>query len=74
MRCTEDHERNKRRLHWIHGEVSCLGGDDLFSIVLQTATHRIEVDFPNHSTTYSEELVNKLRKRDGVDVRVLAQE
>ncbi|MBN1285809.1 MAG: DNA polymerase III subunit alpha [Anaerolineae bacterium] len=64
--CTNDEEQNKRRLQWVHHELACAGEGDAFSIILQTQTHRIHVDFPKQTTCYSEQLLATLRAREGV--------
>jgi hypothetical protein len=68
MRCTDDEQRNIRRLEQVHGTLTRFDGNDQFAIIIETRTHRVTVDFPKATTCYCDELVQMLQGREGVSI------
>ncbi len=63
-----DAARDRRRLNHIHGLLVSYPGTDRFRIVLCGRERDVCMDFPNHTTGYSEALVAELRALPGVEV------
>ncbi|MBN2470449.1 MAG: DNA polymerase III subunit alpha [Anaerolineae bacterium] len=71
---TEDLDRDRRRLRHLHGVLSQFPGQDRFRIVLCGPEGEVEMDFPNHTTCYSDELRASLHQIAGVRVQWLAEQ
>jgi len=65
---TDDLDRDRRRLINIHGRLQSYPGLDRFRIVLCDGDHEVPMDFPNHTTGYSDGLVVELETIGGVEV------
>ncbi len=63
---SENPDRDRRRLRRIHGLLVSYPGDDHFRIVLCGEEQDINMDFPNHTTGYSDGLAAELRALPGV--------
>ncbi len=72
MQCTNDEDRNIRRLHNLHGHLTRYHGLDRFVIVIEQDRRRVRVEFPENTTHYCEELLDLLGKREGIRVEVEA--
>ncbi len=68
FRRTNDYNRDRRRLTRIHGLLVSYPGSDRFQIVLADDSGMVELDFPNHTTGYSEGLAGELRAMSGIEV------
>lgn len=72
---TPDAERDKRLLTWVYDLLRQRPGPDRFCIVLRINGNAMQLDFPNDSTTYDDELERQLNRRLGagsVEVREIA--
>lgn len=63
-----DLERDRRRLRQLHGILVEFPGIDRFRIVLCSPDGEVEMDFPNHTTNYGDELRRALSRLPGVEV------
>lgn len=64
-----DLSKDRRRLRHLHGVLVQFPGIDRFCIVLCGPDGEVEMDFPNHTTHYGEELLSSLKRVSGVDVQ-----
>ena len=72
---TDDPDKDKRKLQRIHGALISQPGKDRFSIVLIQGDRTVEFDFPNETTRYCPELLEKLsRIINPASVRILSLE
>jgi DNA polymerase-3 subunit alpha len=62
VRRSGDPERDKLKLQRIHGELISFPGKDHFSLVLYGNGAAVEIDFPNDTTHYCEELERRLAR------------
>jgi DNA polymerase-3 subunit alpha len=60
-------ERDKQRVGQVYGMLQRHSGEDQFSFVLVDGKHRVEIDFPNATTSYTYELAQSLRAMLGRD-------
>ena len=67
LRRTGDPTRDERRLKKIHGMLTSYSGGDRFALVIEDATRRVRVDFPDASTSYCAQLASDLRSLLGAD-------
>lgn len=63
-----DTERDRRRLMRVHGLLVEFPGVDRFRIVLCGQGNEVALDFPNHTTGYTEMLAAELRALQGIEV------
>lgn len=65
LRSTGDHERDKRRIRTLHGNITAYHGRDKFSFQIFENNKGYLIDFPNDTTRICPELLDKLRKLMG---------
>jgi DNA polymerase-3 subunit alpha len=65
---TGDMARDRRRLNRLHGLLQSYPGVDRFQIVICADTESVAIDFPNHTTGYSDGLVAELLALPTVEV------
>jgi len=71
---SEDVDVDRRRLRRIHGRLTEFHGVDRFQIVICQGSQEYNMEFPNHTTQFSEGLVAELRALPGViEVRWVEQ-
>jgi len=63
---SEDVDVDRRRLRRIHGRLTEFHGLDRFQIVICQGSQEFNMEFPNHTTQFSEGLVAELRALPGV--------
>jgi DNA polymerase III subunit alpha len=65
LRSTGDHERDKRRIRTLHGNITAYHGRDKFSFQIFENNKGYLIDFPSDTTRICPELLDKLRKLMG---------
>ena len=65
LRSTGDHERDKRRIRTLHGNITAYHGRDKFSFQIFENSKGYLIDFPSDTTRICPELLDKLRKLMG---------
>jgi hypothetical protein len=68
-----DPERDKRVLQHVYGTLISCPGHDSFSLVVVEDGREIELEFPNETTHYSSNLVDKLKFIIGYDAVQVVQ-
>jgi DNA polymerase-3 subunit alpha len=67
IRRSGNQEQDKRRIGQVYGMLQQHRGQDQFTFVLVDGKRRVEIDFPNATTSYSYELAQSLRAMLGGD-------
>jgi DNA polymerase III alpha subunit len=67
IRRSGNQEQDKQRVGQVYGMLQQRRGEDQFSFVLVDGKHRVEIDFPNATTSYTYELAQSLRAMLGRD-------
>jgi DNA polymerase-3 subunit alpha len=67
IRRSGNQEQDKRRVGQVYGMLQQHRGQDQFTFVLVDSRRRVEIDFPNATTSYSYELAQSLRAMLGGD-------
>jgi hypothetical protein len=64
---SDDPERDRRKLQRIHRTFIKYPGNNSFSVVVEGHPKAIIIDFPNHTTGYSDDLLHELADIVGKD-------